>query len=58
MRTRIVIDINEDVVTMRLGDYEVMAKLDLPTDIKDLLEQLYDEHVISELLRDLYNEII
>lgn len=54
---KLIININEDIVTVRYGTYEVVTKADIPDDPKDALEYLYEEHIIDELLRELTHEI-
>lgn len=54
---KVVIYIDEDVVTARVGSYEVSTKADVPEDVREALEFLYDEHIVQELLRELTHEI-
>ena len=56
---KLTIYVNEDIVTARVGEYETSVKVDVPEgDIKDILEYLYDDHIVQELIRELNHEII
>ena len=56
---RIIIDILSDRVVAKFGTYSTTVEVpDMPDDPVEALELLYDEQVISELLRDLTNEIV
>ena len=56
---RIIIDILSDKVVAKTGAYTVSVEVpDMPDDIVEALELIYDEQIASELLRDLANEIV
>lgn len=47
----------EDVVTAKVGAYEASTKADMPEDPKDIIEYLYQEHIIDELLEEIYYDM-
>jgi len=56
---KVIIEVEGDIVTVRTGAYSVTAKEDIPSDDPvEILEYLYDEQVIHELIRDLIQEIL
>jgi len=56
---KVIIEVEGDIVTVRTGTYSVTAKEDIPSDDPvEILEYLYDEQVIHELIRDLIQEIL
>lgn len=54
---KLIINIDEDIVTARIGDYEASVKADMPDDPKDIIETLLSEHILHDVLEELHNEI-
>ena len=55
---KIIIRIDGDVVTAKCGTYVVTIKADLPQDQREIVECLYQDHIINELLEELAHEIL
>lgn len=55
---KITFTLDEDIVSARCGSYVVSTKADVPEDLKEALEYLYQEHILNELLEELINEFL